>query len=353
MTTSLSRETMRTIAVAGWLALSLLLMSCSFVAVPPMPTTARSTVSTRTPTSAVVSVTATVALPTPPALTASPSPPTATPVLPTATPTVVRTEARVERVISGDTIEVTLGGTRAIVQYLSVKAPPVTGNTDDAGARALRRNRELVGGKQVVLERDVTDRNDQGQLVRYVWIGDQLINATLVREGYVRYVASETDRRYAGLLGYLQEEARRSGLGIWANTGQASQRTPTAAAATATPTVGATATPAPPVFAVKGMRYSLSPDHARLVVDLARLVPDLPAQYKIDQQDKIISIVVSRTIGTAPPLTPDDDIVKRVTIVPASNSTVEIRVELNTYSTWQYYFVREPDRLVFDLTPIR
>jgi hypothetical protein len=60
-----------------------------------------------------------------------------------------------------------------------------------------------------------------GRLLRYVWVGDLLVNAELVRLGYARAVAyppaTKNQARFAG----LQAEAQTAGRGLWQRTATA------------------------------------------------------------------------------------------------------------------------------------
>ena len=52
------------------------------------------------------------------------------------------------------------------------------------GPEASEFNKELVSGMGVVLEKDTTDKDRYGRLLRYVWVeGRGLINVILVENG--------------------------------------------------------------------------------------------------------------------------------------------------------------------------
>ena len=133
--------------------------------------------------------------------------------------------ARVIRVTDGDTIEIRLDGTNYKITYLGIDAPE-TG--DDArpgeilgdgtfGAKASQRNKELVGGQTVYLEKDVRETDGRDALLRYVWLEDgKMVNSLLVAEGYAKAAIIPPDTLYAEQLLTLEEEARRKGLGLWA-----------------------------------------------------------------------------------------------------------------------------------------
>ena len=84
------------------------------------------------------------------------------------------------------------------------------------GVAAREQNIALVNGRTVRLEQDVSATDPYGRLLRYVWVGDTLINAELVRLGYARAVAYPPDIKHQARLEALQGEAEAAGRGFWA-----------------------------------------------------------------------------------------------------------------------------------------
>ncbi|NIM05287.1 MAG: hypothetical protein GTN65_06650, partial [Armatimonadetes bacterium] len=64
------------------------------------------------------------------------------------------------------------------------------------GAEAWQANRELVEGKEVRLERDVSETDRYGRLLRYVYVDDVLVNAELVKKGLAEVRSYPPDTRY-------------------------------------------------------------------------------------------------------------------------------------------------------------
>ena len=121
--------------------------------------------------------------------------------------------AQVVRVIDGDTIEVMLNGEMYTVRYIGIDSPEP--GQRNSGA-ATKTNRELVEGKIVLLERDVSETDQYGRLLRYVYLEDGiLVNALLVEMGYAIAVAYPPDVKYQALIAKKQEIAKSSGLGFW------------------------------------------------------------------------------------------------------------------------------------------
>ena len=124
----------------------------------------------------------------------------------------------VTRVIDGDTIEVDIAGAIYKVRYIGIDTPEL----DDKEARlcdlaqeATRYNRQLVEEKTVRLEKDVSETDEYGRLLRYVYIGDTLVNAELVRQGLAWAISYPPDTKYQDYLEELEAEARQDKIGIW------------------------------------------------------------------------------------------------------------------------------------------
>jgi micrococcal nuclease len=124
----------------------------------------------------------------------------------------IEDQVRVVRVIDGDTIEIE-GGDR--VRYIGIDTPEVYPSVDYYGMEAWEKNRELVEGCLITLERDVSDRDHYGRLLRYVYVDGVFVNAELVRLGFARAVQYPPDTRHSELLERLEEEAREAHRGLW------------------------------------------------------------------------------------------------------------------------------------------
>ena len=74
---------------------------------------------------------------------------------------------------------------------------------------------ELVAGREVRLELDRQQRDDYQRLLAYVWVGDTMINAEMVRRGYAEALSIPPDFRHRTLLLGLQRAAREAGRGLW------------------------------------------------------------------------------------------------------------------------------------------
>ena len=133
------------------------------------------------------------------------------------------TWATVTKVVDGDTVWIDLdkdGRGDAKVRYLGIDTPETYFGVECYGPEAKERNRELVGGQRVALQRDVSDLDCWDRLLRYVYLGDGTwVNGDLVREGYARVTIYAPDDRYEAALYALQERARGENAGGWAACG--------------------------------------------------------------------------------------------------------------------------------------
>ena len=125
--------------------------------------------------------------------------------------------ARVSRVIDGDTIEVTLRGETPSVRLLLVDTPEVHGGVECYGPEASAYVSSLLAeGTEVRLERDVTDVDFFGRLLRYVYLADgRMLNELLVEGGYATVYRFPSDVRHEQRLRDAEDRAREAGAGLW------------------------------------------------------------------------------------------------------------------------------------------
>lgn len=133
-------------------------------------------------------------------------------------PASIYTEAWVTRIVDGDTIHVDIGGEVYKVRYIGINAPEM--DHPDRGVEpfardSTARNRELVGGKTVRLEKDVSETDRYGRLLRYVWLDGVMVNEVLVREGPARSVSYPPDVKYQPRLEQAGREAKANRRGLW------------------------------------------------------------------------------------------------------------------------------------------
>jgi micrococcal nuclease len=127
-------------------------------------------------------------------------------------------DAFVTRVVDGDTIVVRLGTASEKVRYIGVNTPEVhhpRKGEERGGREAAAVNKALVNGKHVRLEFDVRSRDRYGRLLAYVWVGEIMVNAEMVRRGYAQVMTVPPNVRHQDLFLKLQRDARDRGRGLW------------------------------------------------------------------------------------------------------------------------------------------
>ncbi len=126
-------------------------------------------------------------------------------------------EGLVRWVIDGDTVVLQDG---RHVRYIGINSPEIDSPDDQTrhlAEQARSYNIKLVGGRKVRLEYDVEPKDRYGRTLAYVWVGDRMANAQMVRAGLARARIYGAGTRHADELFRLQEAAKAEGIGIWAH----------------------------------------------------------------------------------------------------------------------------------------
>ena len=132
------------------------------------------------------------------------------------TPGTVTESVRVVFVIDGDTIVVERGVRRERVRYVGIDAPE---RDECYGSEATSANERLVEDRTVFLERDVSETDRFGRLLRYVWVeaaeGWVLVNVELVRGGFAEAGDYPPDEARDEELEAAESVARTDDRGLW------------------------------------------------------------------------------------------------------------------------------------------
>jgi micrococcal nuclease len=121
----------------------------------------------------------------------------------------------VTRVVDGDTIEISTGEK---VRYIGMNTPETVDPRRPVqcyGHEASAKNKELVEGQTVLLEKDVSDKDKYGRLLRYVWLGSTMINEVLVQEGYAEVDTVPPDVKYKSRFIAAERHAIAANMGLW------------------------------------------------------------------------------------------------------------------------------------------
>ena len=117
---------------------------------------------------------------------------------------------RVSKAIDGDTI-VLEGG--EVVRYIGIDTPE--GAKECFAKESTQKNKELVEGKMVRLEKDVSERDRYQRLLLYVYQDETFVNDYLVREGFASAVSYLPDVKYQEQFSEAEREARENNRGLW------------------------------------------------------------------------------------------------------------------------------------------
>lgn len=150
------------------------------------------------------------------------------------TPPVTGEKHLVTKVIDGDTIALDNG---EVVRYIGIDSPETKHPSKPVecyGKEASDRNTQLIGGRKVLLEKDVSEVDKYDRLLRYIWLDGVLINEVLVKEGYANSSTYPPDVKYQERFNKAENEARNKGLGLW---GEVCKVIPTATKAPVAPPV--------------------------------------------------------------------------------------------------------------------
>jgi endonuclease YncB( thermonuclease family) len=124
-------------------------------------------------------------------------------------------------VVDGDTIKVEIDGEVYTVRYIGIDTPEtvdLSKAVEWMGPEASAANKELVEGKTILLEKDVSETDRYGRLLRYVYVGDVCVNHELVRLGFAQVSTYPPDVKHADWFAEAQQEAREAKRGLWGAT---------------------------------------------------------------------------------------------------------------------------------------
>lgn len=124
----------------------------------------------------------------------------------------------VKRVIDGDTIIVDKDGQDERVRLIGIDTPEtVKPNTpvQPYGKAASDFTKKHLTHQRVKLEYDRERQDKYGRTLAYVWLGDEMFNVTLVKEGLARAKFYRPNEKYRILIEQAQKEAQKQHLNIW------------------------------------------------------------------------------------------------------------------------------------------
>ena len=126
----------------------------------------------------------------------------------------------VTEVVDGDTIEIE-GGQR--IRLIGIDTPETKDPRRPVGCfgkEASNKVKELLSGREVYLEKDVSETDKYKRLLRYVYLpiedGNLLfVNDYLVREGFAKALTYPPDVKYNEQFRQAERQAREQKRGLW------------------------------------------------------------------------------------------------------------------------------------------
>jgi micrococcal nuclease len=125
---------------------------------------------------------------------------------------------RVLDVVDGNTIKVLIKELMYVVRYIGVNVPMDGDIKEPFGKTATHFNAQLVYGKDIILVKDVNNKDDRGRLLRYVIVGNTLVNFELIRAGYGVAKDTPPDSACVDTFTRAEQEARQALVGQWSGT---------------------------------------------------------------------------------------------------------------------------------------
>lgn len=120
--------------------------------------------------------------------------------------------AQVIDVIDGTTIDVMIDDQLHRVRYLGVESKD---DKFENQSPAFDYNRFLVSGQQVELVSDVVDSDLSGTLLRYVYVNGEMVNASLLRNGYAEVAQFPNFFKFQTDFLLAEDLARSNNVGVW------------------------------------------------------------------------------------------------------------------------------------------
>lgn len=128
--------------------------------------------------------------------------------------------AVVSRVVDGDTIDLANG---QIVRFVGIDTPETVDPRRPVGCfgkEASNETKSLLTGREIILQKDVSDVDKYKRLLRYVFLplenGQTLfVNDYLVREGFAKVLTYPPDIKYNEEFRQAETDAKEHKKGLW------------------------------------------------------------------------------------------------------------------------------------------
>jgi endonuclease YncB( thermonuclease family) len=114
----------------------------------------------------------------------------------------------VSEVVDGDTFRI---GVQSI-RMIGINSPEIG---EPCSLEAKEKLEDMIIGKEIRLEKDITEKDEYGRLLRYVYVDNLFINAEMIRLGLARVEEIKPNVKYSDLFLETENKARKSSRCIW------------------------------------------------------------------------------------------------------------------------------------------
>jgi micrococcal nuclease len=126
--------------------------------------------------------------------------------------------AKVVRVVDGDTVVVRYEGREERIRLIGVDTPETVHPNKPVeayGEEAKEYTKKKLEEKDIQIEFDVQERDRYGRLLGYIWLDGLLFNDELLRMGYARVATFPPNVKYVETFKETEKNAREKQVGIW------------------------------------------------------------------------------------------------------------------------------------------
>jgi micrococcal nuclease len=126
--------------------------------------------------------------------------------------------AKVVRVVDGDTVVVRYEGREERIRLIGVDTPETVHPNKPVeayGEEAKEYTKKKLEEKDIQIEFDVQERDRYGRLLGYIWVDGLLFNDELLRMGYARVATFPPNVKYVETFKETEKNAREKQVGIW------------------------------------------------------------------------------------------------------------------------------------------
>jgi micrococcal nuclease len=119
----------------------------------------------------------------------------------------------VKEVVDGDTI-ILLDKSR--IRFIGINAPEYGMYFFEEASEAME---AMVSGKEVNLEKDISEKDKYGRLLRYVYVENLFVNLEMLKRGFANVYTYPPDVKHNDEFLKAERYARENNLGLWEKSG--------------------------------------------------------------------------------------------------------------------------------------